>query len=60
MAERCPYAERRPGSVSLLCGKQAGRFPICGHQHLCGLTGRWENTEQAARCPLRETKTKNS
>ena len=54
MAERCPYAVRRPGSVSLLCEKQTGRYPICGHQHLCPQTGKWENTAIAARCPLRE------
>jgi hypothetical protein len=31
------------------------KFPICGHQHLCGVTGQWENTPQAALCPLRES-----
>ena len=55
MAEKCPYAYKQPGTVSLLCEKQPGqKFPICGHQHLCGVTGQWENTPQAAACPLRE------
>ena len=54
MAEKCPYAYKRPGTASLLCEKQPGqKFPICGHQHLCGVTGQWENTPQAAVCPLR-------
>lgn len=40
MAEKCPYAYKRPGTVSLLCEMQPGqKFPICGHQHLCGVTG---------------------
>lgn len=55
IAEKCPYAYKQLGMVSLLCKKQEGKkFPICGHQHLCGVTGQWENTPQAAVCPLRE------
>lgn len=61
MAVKCPYAYRKPGTVSLQCGAQAGSaYPICGHQYLCGVTGKWENTAQAERCPLREKETKNS
>ena len=54
MAEKCPYPYKPPGTLSLLCEMQLGqKFPICGHQHLCGVTGQWENTPQAAVCPLR-------
>lgn len=56
IAEKCPYAYKQLGMVSLLCKKQEGKkFPICGHQYLCGVTGKWENTAQAGRCPLRKT-----
>jgi hypothetical protein len=35
MADKCPYAYKRPGTVSLLCEIQPGqKFPICGRPFL--------------------------
>lgn len=55
MGEKCPYAYRGRG-VSLRCRKLTEKTSsdYCGHQFLCRVSRQWENTAEAARCPLRE------
>ena len=52
----CIYAYRKLDKGTVHCKAQQERVEqgkdFCGHQYLCPNTGRWENTQEAVKCPL--------
>lgn len=54
MSEKCPYAYRKRGDVSIHCKlMEYARFTYCGHSYFCGVTRRWEASDEAANCTVR-------
>lgn len=52
MAERCKYAYRNRGDVSVHCKLLPKDSSWCGHQYMCPNSQRWE-VNKAAQCSLR-------
>lgn len=53
-AEKCGFAYRKLGDVSIHCKRQNKPFDYCAHQYLCPQTKRWELSPPYADCPLRK------
>ena len=52
--ERCPLAVRRAGALGCLKQEERGdKFAFCAHQAFCHLRGRYELTDGADTCVLR-------
>lgn len=52
----CAYAYRKIGDVSLHCRFQSDRgdrHDWCAHQYLCKRTKRWEVSDGASKCEIR-------
>ena len=53
-AERCKYALRKRGDVSLHCELLAQeKFSQCIHQYYCNNTGRWEASPSEKTCRIK-------
>jgi len=57
MGERCVYAYRKKGDVSVHCRRMNNTMDYCGHQYMCPNTRRWE-VNKAQPCALRTGKDK--
>lgn len=53
MAEKCKYAYRKNGDVSVHCRLVEGKFDYCAHTYFCSNTSRWE-ADKLAQCSLRK------
>ena len=58
----CANAFYKHGDVSVHCrllAERGERFTHCGLQHFCSVTKRWEPTDEARRCRLKESAQSN-
>lgn len=51
--ERCEYAYRKRGNVAVFCKITQGDYPVCAFQQMCFNTKRFEATNMAGRCTLK-------
>ena len=52
--DKCGFAYRKMGDVSIHCTAQKKPFDYCAHQYMCHQTKRWELSPPWLTCPLRK------
>ena len=51
----CKHGTRQTGAKGIKCALLADKKPpynLCGNQYFCRKAGRWEQTENAQKCPV--------